>query len=326
MSDLPDEGDDSNQLPAKDLCNSWGTGNPILGKGALGNEMTGRMYYTDTGKRGDLVKILQKMLKELGYDIGASGPDGDGVDGKFGDVTEKVVKKFQEEHKNWDGDALKVDGLVGPETSDAMNRQMVGRELVEKWYRHYQTPQELVRGMPYHTAMSEYIQEGLLTIEPGDAQRGKVFFVGSIPVDKKTKPFKVRVFDPYFEPYSNKPFLLSVDEEFKLEDNTKSDGTIEAEIPFDVKQIDLEVWIESSKEGPSLRWRIEIGPIPNEDTPKGAAIRLRNLGYYSGEIPEDMTDSLRDAIESFQWDFDDLAITRDLDQKTCERLRNQHGS
>ncbi len=176
MSDLPDEGDESNLLPAKDLCNSWGTGNPILGKGALGNEKTGRMYYTGGAKK-KLVEILQRMLKELKYDIGTFGPDGDGVDGKLQDVTEKAVKKFQEEHKNWDGNPLKVDGLVGPETSDALNRMMVGR-----WYRHYQTPEDLVDGVPYHTVMSEYLGKGL-SIEPGKAQKAKMFSVGQIPVN-----------------------------------------------------------------------------------------------------------------------------------------------
>lgn len=179
---LPDEGDESNQLPAERLCNRQGAGekNPIFGDGALGNESTGKMLYrSERGDKEKLVTILQRMLRNLNYDLGTSGPEGDGVDGKFGNNTEDAVKQFQQEHKDWNGEPLKVDGLVGPETSDALNR-----EMVSLWYRHYQTPAKLVEGMPYHAAMSEYLKEGL-QIEPGGAQMGKVFLIGLIPVNDR---------------------------------------------------------------------------------------------------------------------------------------------
>jgi hypothetical protein len=178
MSDLPDEGDDSNQLPAIDLCNSWGLGNPILGKGALGNEKTGRMYYQGEDKK-KLVEIAQRMLKELGYNLGTSGPNGDGVDGGFGDFTDKAVRQFQEGYKNWNSDPLKIDGLIGPETSDALNREMVGR-----WYHHYQTPIDLVEGGPYHAVTSEYLIKGKL-LETGESKKGKVFIFDPVEISER---------------------------------------------------------------------------------------------------------------------------------------------
>jgi hypothetical protein len=60
----------------------------------------------------------------------------------FGNKTENSVKKFQSEHKNWDGEPLKVDGLVGPDESDALNREMVN--ICD---RRYRTPLNLVKGM-----------------------------------------------------------------------------------------------------------------------------------------------------------------------------------
>ncbi len=38
------------------------------------------------------VKILQTALKALGADLGTFGPNRDGIDGKFGTVTQQVVK------------------------------------------------------------------------------------------------------------------------------------------------------------------------------------------------------------------------------------------
>ena len=54
---------------------------------------------------GSDVIICQKILRSLGYNIGASG-----VDGKYGPATENAVKMFQDEH------GLIVDGKVGIKT------------------------------------------------------------------------------------------------------------------------------------------------------------------------------------------------------------------
>ncbi len=56
--------------------------------------------------KGNEVKKLQRMLKQLGY---AVEPDGD-----FGSGTEKAVKKFQREHN------LDDDGVVGKNTMDLL--------------------------------------------------------------------------------------------------------------------------------------------------------------------------------------------------------------
>lgn len=61
------------------------------------------------GNYGELVKTCQTMLEGLGYDLGICGVDGD-----FGQATEKAVKAFQKDH------GLKVDGIVGPKTWEAL--------------------------------------------------------------------------------------------------------------------------------------------------------------------------------------------------------------
>ena len=59
---------------------------------------------------GENVKLIQSILLGEGYDLGKSGPDGDGVDGKFGGKTKKAVKEYQRKY------GLGVDGIVGNET------------------------------------------------------------------------------------------------------------------------------------------------------------------------------------------------------------------
>lgn len=67
------------------------------------------------GSHGESVEEFQKILKDLGYDLGEFGPKGDGVDGKFGRVTKDAIKSFQKDH------GLKVDGIIGINTATALS-------------------------------------------------------------------------------------------------------------------------------------------------------------------------------------------------------------
>ena len=63
------------------------------------------------GNYGALVKECQTMLNKLGYDLGICGIDGD-----FGQATEKAVKAFQKDH------GLTQDGVVGQKTWTALEQ------------------------------------------------------------------------------------------------------------------------------------------------------------------------------------------------------------
>ena len=65
------------------------------------------------------VKSIQTALKAKGYGalLGTSGPAGDGVDGVLGPNTATAIKKFQQDN------ALKTDGIVGPQTSAKLGVQ-----------------------------------------------------------------------------------------------------------------------------------------------------------------------------------------------------------
>jgi len=63
------------------------------------------------GNRNAYVKEMQTMLRDLGYNLGICGVDGD-----FGTATEKALKEFQKDHDGPDGKALTIDGICGPAT------------------------------------------------------------------------------------------------------------------------------------------------------------------------------------------------------------------
>jgi hypothetical protein len=70
------------------------------------------------GSKGQGVEEFQKILVDLGYDLGDFGPNKDGVDGKFGPKTQSAIKKFQSDN------GLKVDGIIGIETATALSQYM----------------------------------------------------------------------------------------------------------------------------------------------------------------------------------------------------------
>ena len=60
------------------------------------------------------IELVQKALKNAGYNIGNSGPKKDGIDGKFGNVTSNAVYQYQKSK------GLKSDGQVGPCTAKSL--------------------------------------------------------------------------------------------------------------------------------------------------------------------------------------------------------------
>jgi peptidoglycan hydrolase-like protein with peptidoglycan-binding domain len=87
---------------------------------------------------GPAVRELQRDLKTLGYDIGTTGRNHDGIDGDFGTKTQGAVKKFQREHFEIDSHGqpdrrhpLKVDGIVGPKTWASLD-EAVSRFLCQR--------------------------------------------------------------------------------------------------------------------------------------------------------------------------------------------------
>jgi peptidoglycan hydrolase-like protein with peptidoglycan-binding domain len=138
---------DSIGLPVLKLCDR----NPQFGT----EPGDGALSFGDN--REDLVRKLQSMLRDLGFDIKKPGTKDDGVDGKFGELTRAAVEDFQKSNKHVDGSPLKRDGLVGPRTADALNRQVVGKQ-----FDTYNTPIELTKEFLLITVTSNALQDGIL--------------------------------------------------------------------------------------------------------------------------------------------------------------------
>jgi len=79
--------------------------------------------FNSTASRELRIKMMnvQKKLKELGYDLGKFGPNKDGIDGKYGNLTFNAIVDFQKKNK------IKPTGWVGPITARKM-----GVEPMEK--------------------------------------------------------------------------------------------------------------------------------------------------------------------------------------------------
>lgn len=69
------------------------------------------------------VADIQQVLIALGYKIGTTGPNGNGVDGVNGQLTRAAIGKFQDDQN------ITVDRKIGPETVAALNKVIADRQL-----------------------------------------------------------------------------------------------------------------------------------------------------------------------------------------------------
>lgn len=72
------------------------------------------------------VEAVQQKLVDLGYNLGDTGSNGDGVDGVYGEKTKSAVKKFQTSKD------LYSDGIVGDKTAGALGVQPLYTKTASK--------------------------------------------------------------------------------------------------------------------------------------------------------------------------------------------------
>lgn len=72
------------------------------------------------GSKGTAVQIVQRRLRELGYQFPGYRRKELLADGDFGPVTEEAVCEFQMQHTDGSGNPLVVDGAVGPLTWEVL--------------------------------------------------------------------------------------------------------------------------------------------------------------------------------------------------------------
>ncbi|HNX90345.1 MAG TPA: peptidoglycan-binding protein, partial [Candidatus Omnitrophota bacterium] len=91
----------------------------VLDQDALIMAVKGGVFVTEKTHDGALVKAVQSGLEKVGISVGDKG-----ADGVFGDDTGKAVREFQGKV------GIKVDGIVGPETTTALLKAIIDNSQV----------------------------------------------------------------------------------------------------------------------------------------------------------------------------------------------------
>lgn len=92
-------------------------------------------YQGDTGKYVSNTNAVnfQNALKLLGFDLGDSGTNKDGVDGKFGPITQKALKDFQSQN-GLESSSGKMDRATAKKLSDALKTKNIqGSEEIQNF-------------------------------------------------------------------------------------------------------------------------------------------------------------------------------------------------
>lgn len=185
---------------------------------------SGPLIKSDTrrssSEQQDLVTQLQYMFKALEYPLGSAGPEKDGVDGVWGDLTGEVVKEFQGKYRDWNKNTLLEDNMVGPRTSDALNRIIVGI-----WFDRYDTPKELTEHNRIVTITDEHIQDAGVEFDASYLKKNVIVQVncGTPPIQIKSVRF---VYDMEWSPINKVEYTLVAPDGGSIEGSTDGDGYV----------------------------------------------------------------------------------------------------
>jgi len=119
------------------------------------------------------------------------------------------------------------------------------------------------------------------------------------------------------EAWANKDFTLKYPgQEEDTTGTTDGDGKIDEEIPAGTDSATIEI------EGKTLQ--INIGHLDPANELSGFANRIKNLAYYAGAIPRQITPELYDAICKFQED-NELTVDGTMNRETVDKLVELYG-
>jgi outer membrane protein OmpA-like peptidoglycan-associated protein len=136
--------------------------------------------------------------------------------------------------------------------------------------------------------------------------------------------FRMRLCADDSEPYAERPFAFCLEGYPEIRGTTDQDGFVIIDSPPSGAQGYVEVWPDDDQPDDKVRWDVEIASIISPQTPQGASARLVNLDYFAGDLTDEMTDELREAIGYFQGESEGLEVTCELDSATANRLGDLH--
>lgn len=123
----------------------------------------------------------------------------------------------------------------------------------------------------------------------------------------------------YNEPIKKEPYVLDIDGK-KFEGQTDNEGKISISIPPDAKKGKLTV----GEQGREIEYDLDLGRLDPINEVKGFKKRLHNLGYDVGEINDEFTEELRNAIFLFESD-QDLDQSGEINETNQEKLKGIYG-
>lgn len=109
----------------------------------------------------------------------------------------------------------------------------------------------------------------------------------------------VRVQNPAKEPIKDAYYNLFLGS-LKLEGTTDSDGWIRRKIPASAQLGTLFVYPDPDKRDEFIRWEVRLGHLDPLETVSGVKGRLKNLGYWGGEVNNQQGSDYDAAVRQFQ--------------------------
>jgi outer membrane protein OmpA-like peptidoglycan-associated protein len=301
----------------------------------------------------DVQRILRLAAYTLSWDC-----DPGRVDNKPGPQTAQAVKNFQARYNDVYGASIGVDGKVGSETwgaffdvymlelRDLLGTDDSGLAALQQGITFVDPnhaavgcgenhPIEAAGQDQYRSATNRRVE--ILFFNPGDEPTFPchpsddtcrpaacpIYRLGHyqfdpLPVD--VTPFLRVRFQINGDALANEPYQLFLDDATDpTEGSTDGDGQIERPLPFETRSVTIVLPKRNVSRVLNL---VALDPI---ETLGGAQARLKQLGYYQGNVDGQPSDLSTAAIEGFQED-QGLTQTGDLDAPTVDALRSAYGS
>jgi Putative peptidoglycan binding domain len=123
------------------------------------------------------------------------------------------------------------------------------------------------------------------------------------------------------KPRSGLSYVLTVDGADHA-GTTDDDGRVKEWVMPDAQSVTLE--LDPGDGGPKEAYEILTRQLDPVEEVSGQQARLKNLGYFAGEITGTMDDATTSALQLFQ-NKEGLPPSDEADAATCDALRRAHG-
>jgi Putative peptidoglycan binding domain len=149
-------------------------------------------------------------------------------------------------------------------------------------------------------------------VESGDTDKVHSFVRKGVPEQLRIQLFYAD------QPRKNEDYTIEIDGKLAKQGKTDDDGAVLIPIVPNARRGRL--LLRNGKEEIAL----DLGRLEPVETLEGVQIRLRNMGYFFGEIDGQMSDDLEEAIVRFQADCN-MEPTGEIDDPTRAQLKSKYG-